>query len=79
MWYVNITGIHKNYLEFIGYDCVLSGDEFEVFRHYRGEEFIVDISNPYLMVEDFNDATLLRRQSKRDGLIKAPPKVREDN
>lgn len=59
-FYVNIEGIPEDFLEFLGYDLIKENDEFKLYNHIpTGEECIVKKDNPYLLVEDSNDASLI--------------------
>jgi hypothetical protein len=64
VYYANIEGIDDSFLEFLGYDVVVEGDGFKIYRCYNGDEHIVSDTPPrYMMVEDVNDALIIK--SKR--------------
>ena len=64
MFYVPIGGISDSVLEFLGYHLVHEGSDFALYRDYQGDEYIVQKSNPFLMVKDFNDAQALQRAAQ---------------
>ena len=58
-FYVYVGGVPDEFLEFLGYVRVEETDEFKVYLHH-GEPIIVEKSNPYLYVDDLNDARILK-------------------
>jgi hypothetical protein len=57
--YVQIPNVSDEFLEFLGYVKVEENDEFKGYvRH--GEPIIVKKTNPYLYVDDLNDARILK-------------------
>jgi hypothetical protein len=59
-FYVNITGISQDTLDFLGYPCFAEDEEFKILYH-KGELFLVDKKGTsYLYVDDKNDADLLK-------------------
>lgn len=58
-YYVSIAGVPDEFLEFLGYVKVEETDEFKVYwRH--GDLMPVKKANPYLYVDDLNDARILK-------------------
>ena len=74
MFFVRIDGVDDDDLAFLGYVLVAEDDAFKLYRDYLGDEYIVDRQNPYLFVEDLNDAQIILSKSGRPGLIEPPPK-----
>jgi hypothetical protein len=69
-YYVNITGIPDDFLEFMGYTKVAENDDFEL-RVFKDETYIINKNGPrFLYVEDPDDAAILRGRAK----VAAPPK-----
>ena len=61
MFYVCIDHLQDNELSFLGYTLVAEDDQFKMYRHYTGDEHIVDKQGKkFLMVEDMNDAEIMR-------------------
>jgi hypothetical protein len=58
-WFVNITHVSASDLEFLGFTKTHENDEFIEYSHYTGDTHIVRKSNPYLFVNDINDAIVL--------------------
>lgn len=75
MWYVDITGIPDEYLEFLGYVLVTEDADFKLYRDYSGADHIVRKSQPLLLVDDPNDVAILNRYRKGggQGVFRAPP------
>lgn len=57
-FYVDITGIRQEFLDFLGYPCIFEDDEFKILVN-KGSTYIIDKAKPRLFVDDVNDATLL--------------------
>lgn len=68
-YYVDVTGIPDELLEFLGYILVHENEEFQL-RHYKGDPVIIQKSGKrYVYVDDINDAAILKRRPK----VAAPP------
>ena len=58
-FFVSIAGVSDEFLEFLGYVKVAENDEFKVYLRH-GERMVVKTANPYLFVDDLNDARILK-------------------
>lgn len=58
-YYVSIAGVPDEFLEFLGYIKVEEDEELKVYRRH-GDLMIVKKANPYLYVDDLNDARILK-------------------
>jgi hypothetical protein len=58
-FYVSIQGITDEQLLFLGYRLVKEDPKFKLFEDYKGDEYIVEKSNPWMYVDDMNDAIYL--------------------
>jgi hypothetical protein len=68
-YYVDVTGVPDDFLEFMGYCKVKEDDEFEL-RIAKDKEYVLRKSGPkYLYVDDPNDVGLFRARAK----VAAPP------
>jgi hypothetical protein len=56
--YVRLEGVSEDQLEFLGYILMDENTETKVYYHL-GDYIIVDKSDPFLFVHDYNDAALL--------------------
>ena len=56
--YVSLDRISDEQLEFLGYILITENELFKLYLH-KGEEIIVDKSDPFIMVDDLNDAALM--------------------
>lgn len=61
-YYVSIAGVPDEFLEFLGYVKVEEDDEFKVYRRH-GDLMPVEKTNPYLYVDDLNDARILKSRN----------------
>ena len=63
-YYVSIAGVPDEFLEFLGYVVVpdIETDELKVYRRH-GELMIVKKANPFLYVDDLNDARILKSRN----------------
>lgn len=57
-FYVNLENVNDLQLSLAGFVLVSENDDFRVFRHF-GEDVIVDKSDPFVIVDDINDAAVL--------------------
>lgn len=67
-FYVNLDGVSDGQLALAGYILVDEDDGYWIYRHY-GEDVIVDKADPFIVVDDINDATILGSD-----IIPMPPK-----
>lgn len=58
-YYVSIAGVADEFLEFLGYMLVEENEEFKVYLRH-GELMPVKKANPFLYVDDLNDARILK-------------------
>lgn len=67
-FYCSIKDVPDDDLAFLGYTLIRELGEFRLYQDYTGEEYIVDKANPFLSVEDVNDAIYLnaRRAYNKD-------------
>jgi hypothetical protein len=61
-YYVSIAGVPDEFLEFLGYVKVEETDEFKVYRRH-GDLMVVKNDNPFLYVDDLNDARILKSRN----------------
>jgi len=57
-FYVDITGVSQDRLDFLGYFVIYEDDEFKILSN-KGDLYIIDKARPRLFVDDVNDANLL--------------------
>ena len=69
-FYVSLDGVGDDDLLMCGYVKVTENENFRVYRHY-GEDIIVYNNDPFIYVDDINDANILGFGKK---MIPAPPK-----
>lgn len=69
-WYVDITDVPAEKLEFLGYFPIAQDDEFLLYAN-KSEAHVVQKHGPrrWLYVEDLNDAHILGFKAK----VPAPP------
>jgi hypothetical protein len=67
-FYVNLDGVADGQLLLAGYVLVDENEQFRVYRHF-GEDIIVDKSDPFIVVDDINDAAILGSE-----IVPMPPK-----
>lgn len=59
-WYVSIDHLTEDQLLFLGYRDVGGNEEFTIYSHYTGDEYIVTKGSPrFLHVEDLNDVAAI--------------------
>jgi hypothetical protein len=59
-FYVNITGISQEFLDFVGYPVIHEDKDFKYLMN-KGQLHVIDKKGTqYLFVDDKNDADLLR-------------------
>jgi hypothetical protein len=76
-YYVDVTGVPDDFLEFMGYCKVKEDDEFEL-RIAKDKEYILRKNgDKYLYVEDPNDAAIFRARAKVAAPPPRPPKPRK--
>ena len=60
MFYVDITDVEDNRLEFIGFRLAFEDDIVKIYEDYYGDEYIVaKTGRKFIKVDDFNTATAL--------------------
>jgi hypothetical protein len=57
-FYVSLNGVDDDTLSFCGYVKIAEDDDHVIYRHF-GDDVIVIKSDPFLIVDDINDAALL--------------------
>ncbi|MEM7689678.1 MAG: hypothetical protein AAF291_11720 [Pseudomonadota bacterium] len=57
-FYVNLEDVNDLQLAIAGFVLVSDNEQFRVYRHL-GEDVIVDKSDPFVVVDDINDAAVL--------------------
>ncbi len=67
-FYVNLQNVDDGQLLVAGFVLIGENDHFRIYRHY-GEDVIVDKSDPFVIVEDINDAAVLGSD-----IVPMPPK-----
>jgi hypothetical protein len=67
-YYVSIADVPDKFLEFLGYLLVAETEEFKVYLRH-GDLMPVKKGNPYLYVDDLNDARILQGHN----LMAIPP------
>lgn len=72
-YYVDITGISQEFLDFLGYVVVYEEEEFKVLSN-KGTIHVVDKARPRLYVDDENDAGLLAGPFAYRAKMPFPPK-----
>lgn len=55
-WSVSVSHLTQEQLAFLGYRLIKENEAFCVYEDYMGDDHIVQKANPYMVVEDFNDA-----------------------
>lgn len=66
-FYVSLDGVDDATLLLAGFVLVDEDEAFRVYRYY-GEDVVVDKSDPFVIVEDINDAATLGSE-----IIPMPP------
>lgn len=66
--YVQIPNVSDDFLEFLGYVKIEETEEFKVYLRH-GEPIVVWKKNPYLYVDDLNDARILKDRN----MMEIPP------
>ena len=60
MYYVNIEHLSDDQLAVLGYTLIAEIHDFKLYRHYSGDEHVVDNAGPrFLYVDDLNDAVAM--------------------
>jgi hypothetical protein len=70
--YVSIKNVSEEVLSVLGYTLVHETDDTKIYNHF-GDEHIVDKSDPFLMMDDVNDAIHLGSE-----VIRLPGRLDED-
>lgn len=58
LYYVSIKNVSDEQLKFLGYILVSEDADTRLYRHF-GEDILVDRADPFIYVDDLNDAILL--------------------
>ena len=74
MYYVDISEVPEDTLEFLGYYRLAENEKFKFYRDIYGDEHIVEKAHPRIHMEDVNDAAIIGRITGQQILIQAPPK-----
>ena len=74
MYYVDISEVPEDTLEFLGYYCLAQNEEFKFYRDVYGDEHVVEKAHPFIYMEDVNDAAIIGRLTGQLIMIQAPPK-----
>jgi hypothetical protein len=77
-FYVDITGIPQNYLDFLGYTLFAEDESFKILRN-KSDMHLVDKEKPYLFVDDMNDAEIMRSFGGRAKIPVPLPKGTKEN
>lgn len=74
-YYVSIAGVPDEFLEFLGYVSVPGAetDELKAYRRH-GDVMVVKKANPFLYVDDLNDARILKSRN----IMEIPAEDEED-
>ena len=67
-FYVNLKDADDGHLLLAGYVLIDENDQYWVYRHF-GDDIIVDKSDPFIVVDDINDAAILGSD-----IVPMPPK-----
>ncbi|WP_338241545.1 hypothetical protein [Aurantiacibacter hainanensis] len=70
-FYVSLDGVDDGTLLLAGFVLIEEGEAYKIYRHY-GEDVIVDKDDPFVVVEDINDAAVLGSE-----IIPIPPENNE--
>ncbi len=60
MFFVRIDHLTENDLAFFGFRLDDENDEFKLYVCHRGHQYVVKKDDPYLFVEDVNDASQMK-------------------
>lgn len=66
--FVQIPNVSDEFLEFLGYLKIQETEEFKVYLRH-GDPIVVQKTNPYLYVDDLNDARILKDRN----MMEIPP------
>jgi hypothetical protein len=77
-YYVDISGVSQEFLDFLGYVVVYEEEEFKMISH-KGATHIVDKQRPRLYVDDANDASLLSGAFANRDKMPLPSKEKKKN
>ena len=64
--YVSIAGVDDEFLSFLGYVVVFEDEHTKIYLHH-GDETVVDKDDPFLLLDDVNDASIIRER-RRSGV-----------
>jgi len=71
-YYVDISGISRQQLEFAGFILIFQDDGFMLFSQ-KGDMHLVDKAKPYLFVDDRCEADVLKDLKNREATIPLGP------
>ena len=55
-FFVRIGHLTEQDMLMHGFHVVEKDEFFMTYQHYSGEEFVVELNDPWLVVDDYNDA-----------------------
>ena len=58
-FYVALDDISDEQLAFLGYTLIKDSEKFKIYNDYSGDNHIVYKANPFIYVDDVNDALYL--------------------
>jgi hypothetical protein len=59
-YYVDVTDVPQEILDFAGYVCIFDDPEFKILNH-KGEFHLVDkLGKSYIFVDEMDDADVIR-------------------
>lgn len=67
-FYVSLDGVDEDTLSIVGFVLIDENEATKLYR-YCGEDILVDKSDPFVYVDDLNDAAILGSE-----IIPMPPK-----
>jgi hypothetical protein len=67
--HVSIEGVSEDVLNFLGIVKISETDDFDIYEDFEGRVSMADKANPYVWVDDINDAIQMGSKSiiTRDG------------
>lgn len=71
-YYVSVAHISDEFLGLLGYVLIHESAEFKIYSHF-GDEVIVDKADPFILVDDVNDAVAMGSE------VIAVPSGRQDD
>lgn len=71
-FFVRVLGVSDDVLGFLGFRLVDEDGEFKVYEDLSGKDHIVEKTNPFIYVTDFNDAQHLSRHADNPTIVISP-------